>query len=694
MNFPSTMWKREKPQGSYEKRLSLVRAGEKDKIKIIRDHYDQWLRYTRPKKQIWKWCEAFSSGVQWGVMDFSGTRILVPPVPEGRRRVTVDMISPWRMDTVAKLTATLPTIEAVPNTLRSEDKQGALVGDKFLSHYWEALEFDQEYQDLTDGVVTLGTMYYRLWWDENAGPQWAQVEMEEQMSEELGRMVMMPKMGMEPTLRRDGDLVGQVLRPECVFDDGQPGDIDDKLWVGIATWEMVDQIDKRWNKRVTAETTTTPDWDHQVLMNSTISGMGMNFEPSKPDYFEGKVVFTFYMPPQPRVEEGWFCELTGDEVLNEGPWPRWMAKMAGVPIVEFNWDKRLKRRYSQTLVEGMISLQKEKNRSRSQWSEAREKMLAIKWMNPRGSGVKTIDDLSGQMVRYNYGQMPTQSDPKTLPSYAGEEQNRIDLEMQDAQFRHLASKSIVPPGVKSGIGLSKLQEMDDRPISIVEKNCERSMAKVFKKVLQVCSVMITKPRAISYVGKHNERAVDNFMGQDLRDNTRVKVRIVSGLSKSPAAQAEVLLETFRIGGFRKNDGGLDSARFLEAMAFAIPGAYQDEDGYHKSLAREENARMWEVLDNPQTMVPRVFEWQMHALHLREHEEEMNSIEWLRAVEMEEQGIGEDGNPQPGLLFMTFVMHRDGHVRMMLRALQGLTMTAGQSSNGGQGQGSNNQEGER
>lgn len=671
--FPRLNWR--------EKRLLTPQMDAEELFSFIADdHYKKWVDYTTPKRQIWRWCDAFKSGLQWSVFDHTMTRLIVPKLPEGRVRMTVNKIRPWAFDMEAKLVALDPVAEVVPRNMNSENKSAALVGEKFRQHYDDVLEFLEAKRELVRNVLTFGESYYWVGWDEFAGPVYYRDKLEKQIDPADGQERLLPIEGQQEIIR-EGEIVGNVLTPFAVFDDCQPGRLDDKFFLGVATWETLDFIYNKWkvdvNPEMSSETERTDV--HNEMVRNLVSGVGTYFPRGGMSFVEGASVYHWYQRPQEGLEDGFFAIVSNGKLLDSGEWPAWMAKMGGYPIVDYYWERHTGRRYSHSPIEDQIPIQKEVNKTRSQIIEAKNKMTAIKWFIPLGSGIKDLNDMSGESVKYVPGRIPTQNEPKPIPHYIFRLSEYQQSDLEDVQHRHSASKAIVPPGVKSGTGLALLQEMDDRPITLVEKNLNGSIARTFTKVLQIASAMITTPRAISYVGRGNARAVEVFVGTDLRDHTKVKIRTIPGISRSPTAAKEEIMEMFRIGMFRKPDGTFDTEGAFELLQYAIPGSIYERDNQHRAMQREENDTMWRLLDQPpdRVMIPAPQPWHKHSIHIAELEDEMNTREWVLAVQ--EETLKFQGNPGP--MYQAFYGHWTMHHQFLSAALMSGTAIQGKPQGG-------------
>lgn len=138
---------------------------------------------------------------------------------DGKRRYTTDTdVPPWRQQPVtnvvyavyrtlaAKLSKQKPTLEVVPPSGDSEDRESARLGQAILVHLWRLLKTPQKLRRAIGWFLCTGQVYLRVSWDPDAGKRVP-----------LTQLVEVPHP--DPILAAQGHTVDQ----ECPCDaDGNP----------------------------------------------------------------------------------------------------------------------------------------------------------------------------------------------------------------------------------------------------------------------------------------------------------------------------------------------------------------------------------------------------------------------------------------------------------------------------------------
>jgi len=336
----------------------------------------------------------------------------------------------------------------------------------------------------------------------------------------------------------------------------------------------------------------------------------------------------------------------------EKEWPSYFDKMDGYPVVKFDWFQFPQVFRGTSPIIRQMPIQREINITMSQIRESMDMVLAAKWLNPFGSGVEDIDDIAGQIVDYVPGFKPELVQPQGVPTFVIRYLQDLLTFMEDVQMLHKPSKGKVPAGVKSGVGIELLQEQDDRPLSVPENSLHDGLDKTFRKALQIASMAIDTERMISYVGPNRRRQVMAFKGADLRDNTNIHLQVVGGSSKSKAGIVKRIMEFVQIGLYRKEGGEVDTKRIMDMIRTAHPDVLYEDEDRHADLARDENDILWDAAQP----IPRPQEWEMHSVHLDEHEEEMTSIKWKQQAQADESWA------------KRWLAHRELHIQFRLRSI--------------------------
>ena len=113
----------------------------------------------------------FASGIQWAVWSQQSNRIIVPQAPRGKVRMTINLIKPWLLDTMAKFDIAVPQMDVLPNTSNQDDKEASVAGESAGQHYWRRLRMRAKNRLINNYTAHFGDCYGLIDWDESIGPR-------------------------------------------------------------------------------------------------------------------------------------------------------------------------------------------------------------------------------------------------------------------------------------------------------------------------------------------------------------------------------------------------------------------------------------------------------------------------------------------------------------------------------------------
>ena len=209
-----------------------------DLYKQIDDRYTSWLDHTAGMRNQWRLNSLFAQGFQWATLQPSQNKIIMPPTSRHRKRITLNLIKPWLLDTEAKLDIALPTFDVTPNSTSQMNKDAAKAGESYGQHLWRQLEMRQKYRVIVRHCEHFGGCFGVLDWDETIGPLYSQ---RQQLPDEASAGQAMDEMF---TL---GDLRYDIFSPDNVVTDEEDTDMDEKPYVILASWMSLDNIRERWD---------------------------------------------------------------------------------------------------------------------------------------------------------------------------------------------------------------------------------------------------------------------------------------------------------------------------------------------------------------------------------------------------------------------------------------------------------------
>ncbi len=634
----------------------IVNATSEELYNLLDKRYLWWLNHTMGMRNQWRINSLFMQGFQWIALQPSLDKIVNKPMPRGRKKVTLNLLKPWAMDTEAKLMIDMPSFDVTPNTLAQKNKDAALAGEAYAFHLWKNLEMPQKYADIIRRCENFGHCFGHIDWDETIGPLFGQRvdDGEGNKSEELFTL---------------GDMRYDILSPHVVITDELDTPTDQKPYIMFASWMSLDDIRMRWEEgvHVTGESRAHPVFDTMGLLyasNTTRNSIMYGESGEVP----GAIVFHLLMRPQHSAPNGLIATFANGVELVRDEWPEVYSKMPGYPVVKYDWYKQPEVYRGESPLIDQIPVQVEINVLLSQLRENLDMVLALKWLNPLGSGVDDITDVAAQIIDYVPGFKPEILQPGSIPASAPRHLEHLLSLMEDVQMLHKASKGRNPAGSRSGLMLESLQEQDDRPLSVPENALHASLDKTFTKALQIASVAVDTERMVEYVGPNKRRQIIAFKGSDLRDNTNIHLQVVGGSSKSKVAVLRRILEFVQMGMYRTESGQVDTQRVMQMVRLAHPDVIYEEEDLHANLQRDENDILWQE----GTPIPIPQSWEMHDTHLDEMDAEMNTLKWKEKAQ---------SNPQWAA---RWIQHRQMHVQLRIGAMQPLGVAPQSEAQSGTG----------
>ena len=619
----------------------MAQASTDELYSLLDKRYLWWLNHTMGMRNQWRINSLFMQGFQWIALQPSLDKIINKPSPRGRKKITMNLVKPWALDTEAKLMIDMPSFDVTPNTLAQKNKDAAIAGEAYAYHLWKNLEMPVKYSDIVRRCENYGNCFGHIDWDETIGPLFGQ-----RVDNAGGEK--------EEQLFTLGDMRYDILSPHTVITDELDTPLDQKPYIMFASWMSLDDIRMRWENgvEVTQEKRAHPVFDTMGLLSAANTSRN-SIMYGEHNEIPGAIVFHVMMRPQHSAPNGLIATFANGVELVRDEWPEVYSRMPGYPVVKYDWYKHPEVFRGESPLVDQIPIQVEINVLLSQMRENLDMILALKWLNPLGSGVDDITDVAAQIIDYVPGFKPEILQPGSVPAFAPRHLETLLALLEDVQMLHKASKGKNPAGSRSGLMLESMQEQDDRPLSVPENTLHAALDKTFTKALQIASVAVDDERMVEYVGPNKRRQVMAFKGADLRDNTNIHLSVVGGSSKSKVAVLRRILEFVQMGMYKNEAGQVDTPRVMEMVRMAHPDVIYEEEDIHADLQRDENDILWQE----GAPIPLPQQWEMHDIHLDVMEAEMNTIKWKQKAQ---------SNPQWGA---RWIQHRDIHVQLRLGATQ-------------------------
>lgn len=503
-----------------------------------------------------------------GSTSAGSTRLYTPPAPHWRVRPVINRIRSTIRTELAQLTTNKPNAQVIPASSEDRDMYAAMAGEQIWSNFYTDKKLKSIIRKTMWWTLVCGNGYLKTYWDATQGAV-VPVETEKGLEakpqgdvtfrHETPFHVLVPDFREEEIEGQPFLIHAQVKSPEFVkmhFPvalDGSP--------VDCTSANAMDILD-------------------DSFMNM-IGTQNMNRQQSA-------LILEVWIKPGmlPMLPEGAFLTIVGNKIVQgfqgwpflHGKFP--FAKFDHIPSGKF---------YSTSLIEDLIPLQKEYNRTRGQIIEAKNRMAKPQLVAARGSvDVSKITTEPGQTILYTPGFDPPRPLPlQDIPSYVTQELERIIIDWSDLAGQHEVTKGQVPPGVTAATAIAFLQERDESKMIPTFDSMEEGIEKTAQMALSNVSQFWSAERIVKVTGPDGSFDAMAFKGSDLANNLDIRVEGGSSLPVSKAARQAFLMDMMKMGFIDPNKG-------LEVMEMGGINKIYDQIQVDNRQAQRENMRMSKV----------------------------------------------------------------------------------------------------
>lgn len=475
--------------------------------------------------------------------------LYVPKAPPYRVRIVVNQVRRIIRKEISRLTAQKPNAFVVPSSSEDADVFAAQAGEQIWDSLWRRLKFNRTLREAVFWQAVCGNGFIKTCWDDTK----RDLDSDQQ-----------------------GDISIFNVNPFHIFvPDLMATEIEDQPYLIHAQVKSNSWIRQNFGIEITNNKLESVDQSMQSVM-------GLYRNDSKKDQ---SIILEVWVKPKylPELPNGGMFTIAADQLVQgfdhwpyeHGQYP--YSKLDSIPTGKF---------YTSSIIEDLIPLQQELNRSRSQLIESKNRMSKPQLVAPKGSvDPKRITTEPGLVIEYAIGLEPPQPLPmQNLPSYVTEEINRLYTDMSDISGQHEVSNGSTPPGVTAATAISFLQEQDESLIATHYTSIEEAIEKCAAQSLMYVKMYWDEKRTVKVVGLEGTFDAQTFKNSDLRGNTDIRVESGSALPTSRAAKQAFIMDLMKMGFIQPNDG-------LEIMEVGGLNRIYEKLQVDKRQAQRENLKM-------------------------------------------------------------------------------------------------------
>lgn len=597
----------------------LKKLQKSDKGKKLVDYIKKEYQRSKDAKQWrvrqWYMNISFERGKQYVAWD--STKNALSQLPRGDKnipRITVNKVRPIVRTEIAKLTSQKPSAVCLPASNDVEDVFAATAATQIWDSLYDRLHVGREMRKVARDISVLGVGYLKTYWDSSKYDEWSGEE---------------------------GDICIDHVSPFNIFvPDLSIEDNEDQPYILHVYTKTIEWL------KMTYEDLIPKDKQPTVVAATEIadisSALDIRENNSKPD---ASLVIEAWIKPGTTnlLPKGGYITVV-DDIIVEASLSGFPSGYKDYPITKFEHIPS-GQYYPACVIDDIIPLQREINRTRSQRIQAKNVMAKPQVYYREGSlTVSKISTAPGLYIGVRPGfEYPSLAPMPQLPPYVSEELQALDVDLENISGQHEVSRGTTPPGVEAATAIAYLQERDDSYLAPTFASIEDGLSRVAKHALTLAAEYWTGERTVKVAGDNNGFSAEMFRGADIARGTDIKIEAGSALPTSKAAKQSLIMDMMRLGLVPPEDG-------LELLDVATLSRYTDNRGTRpdelraqrenvmfKSLAElqiMQHYQRWQQgveqgnpamfnQDSGQPLKPPasipVNKWDNHAVHIQEHD---------------------------------------------------------------------------
>ena len=538
---------------------------QKEKKAFAEWVHSEYKKAKSARQQIerqWYLNMAFYQGRQWMAYPpkQSGlqNKLVLPPAPPYRVRATVNRVRSVIRTEMSRLTSNKPNASVVPASSEDEDLFAAQAGEQVWESIYANHHLATIFKRSVFWTVICGTGFMKVWWDKNAEQR-------------------LP----DGTVQR-GDIKYAPVTPFHIFvPDLTEEEIENQPWVINAYTKTIEWCKQAWPEEaynfVPSVISTTEIMDNAFL---NLQASGNN---AKPD---SVLVLEIWLKAgaHKAFPKGGYCTIVDNTIVSYQDTDM-LFQHKEFPFIKFDHIPT-GGFYASSVIEDVIPIQRELNRTRSQIIEAKNRMAKPQLIAPRGSvDASKITSEPGIVIFYRPGLAPPAPLPlQPLPGYVLQEIDRSLADIEDVTSQHQVSKGGAPSGVTAATAISYLQERDDSVLSTTYQSVEAGWEKIAKQTLSHVNQYWETSRIVQITGVDGSFDSIALKGSDLSNGQDIRVEAGSALPVSKAARSALLMDLMTQGLIPPDKG-------LKLMEIGGVNKLYEEMAVDERQAQRENLRM-------------------------------------------------------------------------------------------------------
>lgn len=607
-------------------------APESDNVAWYQQKYEEAKNFRAYAEPDWFLNLSFYQGNQW--VKWTKTRLTDVKLEDWRVKLVDNRIMPTVVARVAKKTSNRPTFVCEPATGDEAAIDNTEVGEKILTHDWDALSLNDKHLLAEFWSEITGAGFWKIYWDSTAGDNEDFVYAEDgkaltgtgggpmkasdpnyQEAMSILKQNGVDTSGFNVKKLAQGDIAVDVITPFELYPDPHATSLNDCEWIIEEKIRSKNYVERFYGVKDVQE-------DVNVPVGITQS---RSMSQSNSDQAKGVRVFEYFCRANNDFPNGRWAVWFNDKVVREVDGPA--SPYAGFPYVMFSSNLVPGRFWPQAVTTHLRSPQTNLNKIESQIMENAQRIGNPTMFVSKGSGIQPKGKVGG-IAYYNdivQNPIPQYLAPPELPEYLREQIGQIENSFNEISGVHDISQGKVPAGVTAASAINLLLEADDTRLGPEIQLMEHTLGLAGQYILELRAKWTPDARTVRLAGEDGMWDIFQFKKDMLEKVVNVRVEAGSGMPHSKAAKQAAMQEVLNMAlqyGIPLNPKAMRSF-FRDFEMGGLDKLFADLEEDESQIMRE-NRRMYNGESFP------INEQDNNDMHIEGHYREMKTSKYEKS----------------------------------------------------------------
>jgi hypothetical protein len=441
----------------------------------------------------------------------------------GRNKLIINQILNIYRAVVSRLSMNYPSVSCLPASNSEEDIQKARASEQVLKYNFHADKQKDKLEKAIEWLVSCGNVALQEFYD----PADKKVHL-------------------------------KVVSPYDLFFEAGAVSFEDSSFVACRSLVRTDDLVKAYPNKaddIRAQSTTSKPTDPASL-NTGAVGV---YDTNDPYIYNRTEIYDVYW------KDGKYAVVCGNLYLYKGQF----ASYPCFPVQHITYAKVPDKLWGMGMIESIIDLQNQYNKTRNLMLENVELMSNPKWLIPKTAGVnaQSIRGTPGEIIFYNAaGGAPTQVSGSPIPSYVMDHLTRVQTEMMDVSGIHSTTLGRRVVGITSGKAIDALAQQDVSQLTQTQESMERAVRDMFEASLMLMKKYYTEPQMVRMFDDKGGFIYNSIQATDIIEEPEVWIEAGSLFRDETADRDQKIMDLMQAGLIDK-----DTA--IRELSFKTGGGY-------------------------------------------------------------------------------------------------------------------------